>query len=161
MDPNVLGAFLAACAGHDGFRCVMDAPADGLGVKMEAATAMRESMTLTSLNSMKGAAMSKTAELRFQYLRTGADRPESGYTITDVCLPIGPGTPIPRVGEIVLHMPFGQDDSANLRSLIVLSVHHDIQRNHQDHTQLWGWTVTVTLGDIPDDMDPRLLDIRD
>ncbi len=109
---------------------------------------------------MKGAAMSKTAELRFQYLKSGASRPESGRTITDVCLPIDPGTPIPRVGEIVRHMPFGHD-SANLRQLIVLSVHHDIQRNPLGTDELWDWTVTVTLGDIPDDMDPRLLDIRD
>ncbi len=104
--------------------------------------------------------MSKAAEIRFQYLRTGADRPESGYTITDVSLPIGPGMPIPRVGEIVRHMPFGRD-SANLADLVVLSVHHEIHRNPENHMELWGWMVTVTLGDVPAEMDTRLLYIRD
>lgn len=103
--------------------------------------------------------MIKTARLRFQYLRTGADRPEAGFTITGDFLPIGPGTPIPRVGEIVFHMPFGEENHG-LRDLIVLSVHHDIQRNQKDHKDLIGWTVTVTLGDIPADMDQRLLNIR-
>lgn len=100
-----------------------------------------------------------STEIRFQYLAQNAERPISGYLITDVPVEITPCMPIPRVGEIVRHLPVHYQGDAP--QFVVLSVHYDIVRNSDDHRILEQWTVTVTLGDIPPDMDNRLLNIRD
>lgn len=97
--------------------------------------------------------------IRFQYLAQNAERPSSGYLVTDVPLEIMPGMPIPRVGEIVRHYPVHSPEE--IQQFVVLSVHYDIARQKDDHRVLHGWLVTVTLGDIPPDMDTRFSDIRD
>ncbi|MBU3592917.1 hypothetical protein ICN42_02230 [Polynucleobacter sp. 71A-WALBACH] len=97
--------------------------------------------------------------IRFQYLSNDAERPSSGYLITDVPVEIKAGMPIPRVGEIVRHYPV--NSPSEVQQFIVLSVHYDIFRSKENHQELHSWLVTVTLGDIPEDMDTRLFDIRD
>ncbi len=95
--------------------------------------------------------------IRFQYLAQNAKRPDA-VLISDVPLEVVSGLPIPRAGEIVRHPVC---PSGDLQQLVVLSVHHDVLRNRDRDSELSGWLVTVTLGDIPQDMDSRLTDIRD
>ncbi|GEM_PF-5874331 len=98
--------------------------------------------------------------LRFQYLGNNSERPSCGYEITDVMLELGVGMPIPRIGEFVSHHPFDKERLPSGNPLVVLAVHYQIERNPDDHAILHRYRVTVTLGDIPQDTDNRLFDIR-
>ena len=101
---------------------------------------------------------SDIATISFQYLAHGAQAPSAGYKLTDVAVTIQPGMPIPRVGEIVSHQI---GSTMDMEPFLVLSVHYSILRNLDNHQELLAWHVTVTLGDIPKDMDSRLLYIRE